>query len=193
MAQQVINQEQVIKYLRVHRPSPMPPLRKLRDILGGGSLDTISRGVRAYLAEQSEIQKTKRPNDFSEVVAELEEPLWELLQPLIDEAKNQLRKKLQAEINAAKEAAESLEAECDELRRKDEARAAQLGRVMTEAAKADRELATTRVKLETSQETNTKLLQEISSLRTQLQAAETEKAKAQGALEAYLQALGNKV
>lgn len=193
MAKQVITQDQVVSYLRQNRPDPIPTLRKLRDIFGGGSIETISRGVRAYQEEQTKTAHVRRPDDFSDQVSRLEDPLWDLLRPLIAAAEEKTKARLQAEITTAKEAAAELESECEDLRRKDEARAEQLDRCISEVGKLGRQLASTQAKLEAAQDTTTNLLQEISSLRTQLQTAETERAKAEGALEAYRRAMGDSV
>jgi len=193
MAEQQITQEQVAEYLRQNKPSPTPTLRRLREILGGGSLETISRGVRLYLSEQSAPKPQERPSDFSDLMGELETPLWNLIKPMLETAADQARAQLLPQIKKATEAVESLEQECDNLRAKDAAREDQLGRYVSEAGKLGRELASTKAQLEASQTLVSSLQQEIERLRSQLQTAELEKAKAQGALDAYRRALGDDV
>lgn len=193
MAEQRITQDQVTEYLRQNNPSPMPTLRRLREILGGGSLETISRGVRAYLEEQSQPQAQACPAVFSDAVSKLEAPLWNFVRPLMESAANNERSRLLPQVQAAKETVEALELECDNLRAKDAAREDQLGRYISEAGKLGRELASAKAQLEASQTLISSLQQEIEQLRSQLQTAELEKAKAQGALDAYRRALGDDV
>ena len=78
MAEHKINKQDVINYLKtLPKGERLPPLRMIQAQLGGGSISTISAGVRAFVEETHAPAKTATmPADFGRIANSALVDLW---------------------------------------------------------------------------------------------------------------------
>ena len=77
MAARQVTSKDVVKYLMQLTPGQkLPTLRELQAALGGGSLDTMSRGIREYMNRTKEQAEQTMPESFVGLGNELSKKYW---------------------------------------------------------------------------------------------------------------------
>ena len=95
-----ITQKDIFDFLDASDPDTRMTLREMRSLLGGGSLETISRAVRAYRKAKQERQNAEMPEIYSQVFQKFAREVWELT---IEQAKKEVEKaEAAAEENVTK-------------------------------------------------------------------------------------------
>ena len=86
-----ISAEDVVDYLaKLPAGQKRPSLRELQVALGGGSLDTLGRGMREFLKRQEETANV--PEDFAAAGSELTTRLWQTALVHIQKAREEIAK-----------------------------------------------------------------------------------------------------
>ena len=220
MAEHKINKQDVINYLKtLPKGEKLPPLRMIQAQLGGGSLATISAGVRAFVEETHAPAKTAAmPADFGKIANAALVELWaaavEAHKTLLTNCTTSLKIQLTAvkgncaELEIAnaqleKDAA-TIRADCEAAKENLDANKRALSEAMMDAASAKEKLAAeqaARVAAEhhTAEEAGkAAVLQErvkeleaaLATERAARAAAEQNKAASDAALAAFREMLG---
>ena len=219
MAQHKIDKQDVINYLKtLPKSEKLPTLRMIQAQLGGGSLATISAGVRAFVEETNTPAKTAMPADFGKIANAALVELWsaavEAHKTLLTDCTTSLKIQLTAvkgncaELEIAnaqleKDAA-TIRADCEAAKENLDANKRALSEAMMDAASAKEKLSaeqTARVAAERrADETAGKaaVLQErvreleaaLAAERAARAAAEQNKAASDAALAAFREMLG---
>ena len=219
MAQHKIDKQDVINYLKtLPKGEKLPTLRMIQAQLGGGSLATISAGIRAFVEETNTPAKTAMPADFGKIANAALVELWtaavEAHKTLLTDCTTSLKIQLTAvkgncaELEIAnaqleKDAA-TIRADCEAAKENLDANKRALSEAMMDAASAKEKLSaeqTARVAAERrADETAGKaaVLQErvreleaaLAAERAARAAAEQNKAASDAALAAFREMLG---
>ena len=219
MAQHKIDKQDVINYLKtLPKSEKLPTLRMIQAQLGGGSLATISAGIRAFVEETNTPAKTAMPADFGKIANAALVELWsaavEAHKTLLTDCTTSLKIQLTAvkgncaELEIAnaqleKDAA-TIRADCEAAKENLDANKRALSEAMMDAASAKEKLSaeqTARVAAERrADETAGKaaVLQErvreleaaLAAERAARAAAEQNKAASDAALAAFREMLG---
>lgn len=144
MAARQLTSKDVVKYLMQLTPGQkLPTLRELQAALGGGSLDTMSRGIREYMNRTQEQAEQSMPESFTGLGNELSKKYWEAALSEIRTAEEKVREENRAKLEELNRVVEALEKENADLTKKVEGRERQmdklfeeLGAVRIDAAKA---------------------------------------------------------
>lgn len=186
-----ITQKDIFDFLDARDPDTKMTLREMRSLLGGGSLETISRAVRAYRKVKQERQIAEMPEVYSQVFQKFAREVWELT---IEQAKQEVAKaeaaaeenvtKLEATVKDLDERLAVCHGENDELK-------ARIVALTEDAAKkkALLDVAEERA-LEFAGERDAARA-EVESLKKALNDAKIAQATAEAALTAYKRALGD--
>lgn len=195
MATHRITAEDVVDYLAKHPAGQKrPSLRELQVALGGGSLDTLGRGMREFLKRQEETANV--PEDFAAVGRDMTTRLWQTALEHIQKAREEERATIAEQIETLEKGIAALEAKNAELVKQVEGRDRQMDRLLSELHAAKTEAATAKERAERLQEEFAALKQQLKEERAEARKVARELtqekvkcAQAQSALEAFNTAL----
>lgn len=190
-----ISAEDVVDYLaKLPTGQKRPSLRELQVALGGGSLDTLGRGMREFLKRQEETANV--PEDFAAAGSELTTRLWQTALVHIQKAREEERAATAEQIETLEKGIAALEAKNAELAKQVEGRGRQMDRLLGELHAAKTEAATAKDRSERLQEEFAALKQQLKEERAEARKVARELtqekvkcAQAQSALEAFKTAL----
>lgn len=116
MAARQVTSKDVVKYLMQLTPGQkLPTLRELQAALGGGSLDTMSRGIREYMNRTKEQAEQTMPESFTGLGNELSKKYWEAALSEIRTAEEKVREENRAKLEELNRVVEALEKENADL------------------------------------------------------------------------------
>ena len=168
MAARQVTSEDVVKYLMQMTPGEkLPTLRELQMALGGGSLDTMSRGVREYTRRIDEDADRTMPESFSGLSNELSKKYWAAALEEIQRAEARAREESRERIEELDRAAEELEEANAELTKKIQGRDRQMDKLFEELSAVKIEAAKAKDRVE-------KLLEDCRAVREELKTARAE-------------------
>ena len=197
MAARQVTSEDVVKYLMQMTPGEkLPTLRELQTALGGGSLDTMSRGVREYTRRIDEDVDRTMPESFSGLSNELSQKYWEAALSEIRAAEENVREENRGKIEELNRVVEALEKENAELTKKVEGRDHQMDRLFEELSAVKIEAAKAKDRAEKLQEDCRTAKEEAKAERAEsrklskeLTEEKVKRAAAEAALSAFKEAL----
>ena len=191
-----VTSEDVVKYLMQMTPGEkLPTLRELQTALGGGSLDTMSRGVREYTRRIDEDVDRTMPESFSGLSNELSKKYWEAALSEIRAAEENVREENRGKLEELNRVVVALEKENAELTKKVEGRDRQMDRlfeelnaVKIEAAKAKDRVERLQEDCRTAKEEAKVERAEVRRLSKELTEEKVKRASAEAALAAFKEA-----
>ena len=196
MAARQVTSEDVVKYLMQMTPGEkLPTLRELQTALSGGSLDTMSRGVREYTRRIDEDAERTMPESFSGLGNELSKKYWAAALGEIQRAEERAREESREKIEELNRAAEEIEKENAELTRKVEGRDRQMDKLFEELSAVKVEAAKAKDRVEKLQEDCRAVREELKAERSEVRKLTKElteekvkRAAAEAALSAFKEA-----
>lgn len=163
--------------------------------MGGGSLDTMSRGIREYMNRTKEQAEQTMPESFVELGNELSKKYWEAALTEIRAAEEKVLEESRGKIEELNRVVEVLEKENAELAKKVEGRDRQMDRlfeelsaVKIEAAKAKDRVEKLQEDCRTDKEEAKGERAEVRRLSKELTEEKVNRAAAEAALEAFKEA-----
>ena len=195
MAARQVTSKDVVKYLMQLTPGQkLPTLRELQAALGGGSLDTMSRGIREYMNRTKEQAEQTMPESFVGLGNELSKKYWATLTE-IRAAEEKVLEESRGKIEELNRVVVALEKENAELTKKVEGRDRQMDRlfeelnaVKIEAAKAKDRVETLQEDCRTAKEEAKVERAEVRRLSKELTEEKVKRASAEAALAAFKEA-----
>lgn len=196
MAARQVTSKDVVQYLMQRTPGQkLPTLRELQAAFGGGSLDTMSRGIREYMSRTEEQAEQTMPESFMGLGNEFSKKYWEAALVEIHAAEVKVRNESSEKIAELSRVIEAFEKENAELARKVEGRDRQMDKLFEElsalkieAAKAKDRVEKLQEDCRTAKEEAKAERAEARSLSKELTEEKVKRAAAEAALEAFKQA-----
>ena len=196
MAARQVTSKDVVKYLMQLTPGQkLPTLRELQAALGGGSLDTMSRGIREYMNRTKEQAEQTMPESFVGLGNELSKKYWAATLTESRAAEEKVLEESRGKIEELNRVVVALEKENAELTKKVEGRDRQMDRlfeelnaVKIEAAKAKDRVETLQEDCRTAKEEAKVERAEVRRLSKELTEEKVKRASAEAALAAFKEA-----
>ncbi len=178
-----VTQEQIFSLLDTCET--IPTLRKIREDLGGGSLETISRAVRAYRDARISETLSAMPDGVRTLCTDLGKKVWLAASGRITEAYSAAKAEAETQISAAEEELKRLEEENLRLVHKIEENANQTARILGENEQLRRSLAAVESKLEERDAAVSELRRQIDNMQKSIISLTAGKSAAEAELAAY--------
>lgn len=196
MAARQVTSKDVVQYLMQRTPGQkLPTLRELQAAFGGGSLDTMSRGIREYINSTKEQTERTMPASFLGLGNEISKKFWEAALTEIRKAEARVHDVNREKLEELNRVIEAFEKENAELVKKVEGRNRQMDKLFEELNAAKIDAAKAKDRAEKLQEDYRAAREETKAERAEtrrlskeLTEEKVKRAAAEAALEAFKQA-----